>query len=70
VSVVGFDDIFASSLCTPTLTTLGGAYAEVGRAAVEVLLQISNQPTRAEPAAQIALPAELVIRDSTGMATG
>ena len=69
VSVVGFDDIFASSLCTPTLTTLGGAHAEVGRSAVEVLLQISNQPARTEPAAQIALPAELVIRDSTGMVT-
>ena len=67
VSVVGFDDIFASSLCTPTLTTLGGAHAEVGRSAVEVLLQISNQPNRSEPATQIALPAELVIRDSTGL---
>ena len=44
VSVVGFDDIFAADLCTPTLTTLGGAHAEVGRAAVEILLQISNQP--------------------------
>jgi integrase len=31
VNVVGFDDIFASSLCTPTLTTLGGAHAEVGQ---------------------------------------
>ena len=68
VSVVGFDDIFASSLCTPTLTTLGGAHAEVGRSAVEVLLQISNQSTRTEPT-QIALPTELVIRDSTGAAT-
>ena len=67
VSVVGFDDIFASSLCTPTLTTLGGAHAEVGRSAVEVLLQISNQTTRTDPA-QIALPTELVIRDSTGLA--
>ncbi len=46
VSVVGFDNIFAADLCTPRLTTLGGAHAEVGRAAVEILLQISNQPTR------------------------
>ena len=67
VSVVGFDDIFASNLCTPTLTTLGGAHVEVGRSAVETLLQISNQATRPEQSAQIALPAELVIRDSTGM---
>ena len=32
----------------------------------QVLLQISNRPNRSEPATQIALPAELVIRDSTG----
>ena len=38
VSVVGFDDIFAAELCTPGLTTLGGAHADVGRAAVEILL--------------------------------
>ena len=38
VSVVGFDDIFAADLCTPRLTTLGGAHADVGRAAVELLL--------------------------------
>ena len=31
VSVVGFDDIFAAALCTPSLTTLGGAHADVGR---------------------------------------
>ena len=38
VSVVRFDNIFAADLCKPSLTTLGGAHADVGRVAVELLL--------------------------------
>ena len=62
---MGFDDIFAAELCTPSLTTLGGAHAEVGRAAVEILLQ-ANGPARdgADPP-QVALPTELMLRSST-----
>ena len=45
VSVVGFDNIFAAGLCTPGLTTLGGVHADVGRAAVEILLDAVD-PTR------------------------
>jgi DNA-binding LacI/PurR family transcriptional regulator len=67
VSVVGFDNIFAANLCTPTLTTLGGAHADVGRAAVEILLDAVG-PIRAKESAppQVVLPTELVLRQSTG----
>jgi len=67
VSVVGFDDIFASDLCTPSLTTLGGAHAEVGRAAVEILLDTVGPVgvARSDPP-QVVLPTELVLRKSTG----
>jgi DNA-binding LacI/PurR family transcriptional regulator len=67
VSVVGFDNIFAANLCTPTLTTLGGAHADVGRAAVEILLEAVG-PIRARESAppQVVLPTELVLRQSTG----
>jgi DNA-binding LacI/PurR family transcriptional regulator len=67
VSVVGFDNIFAAKLCTPTLTTLGGVHADVGRAAVEILLDVVR-PIRAKEAAppQVVLPTELVLRQSTG----
>ena len=67
VSVVGFDNIFAANLCTPTLTTLGGVHADVGRAAVEILLEVVG-PVRAKETAppQVALPTELVLRQSTG----
>lgn len=67
VSVVGFDNIFAAELCSPSLTTLGGPHAEVGRAAVEILLDAIG-PVRVRTAPpQVALPTELVLRDSTGV---
>ncbi len=66
VSVVGFDDIFAAELCTPALTTLGGPYERVGRSAVEILLDslATRRDRRRGP--QVALPSQLIIRDSTG----
>ncbi|MGH1565423.1 LacI family DNA-binding transcriptional regulator [Mumia sp. DW29H23] len=69
VSVVGFDDIFASDLCTPSLTTLGGAHVEVGRAAVEILLDMATPQGRARTPPRVVLPTELVLRGSTGHAT-
>ena len=67
VSVVGFDDIFAADLCTPRLTTLGGAHADVGRAAVEILLKAAVRGgTAGGPAVRVVLPTELRLRESTG----
>ena len=64
VSVVGFDDIFAADVCTPGLTTLGGAHVDVGRAAVELLLTAEGRAPDDQP--RVVLPTELVLRDSTG----
>jgi DNA-binding LacI/PurR family transcriptional regulator len=67
VSVLGFDNIFAADLCTPGLTTLGGAHADVGRAAVEMLLEATRPGgARETTTSQALLPAELVLRTSTG----
>ena len=69
VSVSGFDDIFAAELCTPSLTTLGGAHADLGRAAVELLLEAASGPRGGSaPAPQLLLPSQLVLRNSTGSA--
>jgi DNA-binding LacI/PurR family transcriptional regulator len=71
VSVAGFDDIFAAELCTPSLTTLGGAHADLGRASVELLLEATNGPRAASAAVpQLVLPSQLVVRNSTGSAPG
>ncbi|MBB3674712.1 LacI family DNA-binding transcriptional regulator [Modestobacter versicolor] len=70
VSVSGFDDIFAADLCTPSLTTLGGVHADLGRAAVELLLEAAGAPNRTGAAAQqLVLPSRLVLRNSTGAST-
>jgi LacI family transcriptional regulator len=67
VSVVGFDDIFASDVCSPGLTTLGGAHVDVGRVAVELLLTAGSREPDDQP--RVVLPTELVLRASTGPVT-
>jgi DNA-binding LacI/PurR family transcriptional regulator len=66
VSVVGFDNIFAADLCTPSLTTLGGSHAEVGRTAVDLLLESVAPDRRTSPPPQVALPTDLILRGSSG----
>ena len=68
ISVVGFDNIFAADLCTPSLTTLGGAHADVGRLAVEILLdrtKMIGKPSEGKP--RLVLPSRLYLRASTGL---
>jgi LacI family transcriptional regulator len=68
ISVVGFDNIFAADLCTPALTTLGGAHADVGRLAVELLLdktKVVGKPSEGIP--RLVLPSRLYLRSSTGV---
>jgi LacI family transcriptional regulator len=69
VSVVGFDDIFASQLCSPGLTTVSGAHSNVGWSAMEILLtSLSPRKEEAQPA-KVTLPTQLVLRESTGLKT-
>ena len=65
VSVVGFDDIFGASFCSPPLTTLAAPLEEVGRAAVQLL--VDDRSPAAKPS-QVVLATHLVVRDSTGEA--
>lgn len=65
VSVIGFDDIPASRLVRPKLTTIANPTAAAGRAAVDLLLQEANGSLGA---AELTLPTTLMIRDSTGRA--
>lgn len=67
MSVVGFDDIFGSELCTPALTTVAAPLAALGQYAVRTLLvdMRSRAPRATRPA---LLPAELRVRDSTAKA--
>ncbi len=63
---MGFDDIFAAGLCSPSLTTLGGAHVDVGRMAVQLLLEAAGPTQEGDEPPQVVLPTELVLRGSTG----
>jgi len=66
VSVVGFDNIFGSELCSPPLTTLAERTEDAGARVIQVLAQLAYQRI-AEPPPTV-LPTELVVRGSTGPA--
>ena len=64
VSIVGFDDTTEAQFVTPALTTVRQPLAEMGRAAVDVLLGLlENQPP--EASRHVELATRLVVRDST-----
>lgn len=64
LSVVGFDDIPESALCTPPLTTVAQPIRRMGQCAIELLIRL----IRGEPAGatHITLATSLVERRSTG----
>jgi LacI family transcriptional regulator len=66
VSVVGFDNIPESALIEPPLTTIDQSIQEMGRRAVELLIDVIEGETGR--ALQITLPTRLVVRQSSGVA--
>ncbi|MDX1417544.1 MAG: LacI family DNA-binding transcriptional regulator [Candidatus Promineifilaceae bacterium] len=63
VAIAGFDGMHSTMITTPPLTTVKQPTQEIGRRAVEVLLnQISDID---QPPEQITLPVELITRQST-----
>lgn len=67
LSVVGFDDIFASDLITPPLTTIRAQGVSAGQRAVDHLLE-RLEGVEMERAPTGLLETALVIRESTGPA--
>jgi len=65
ISIMGFDDIQAASQVTPPLSTIHQHLDELGRAALNCVQQISAGQ---QPPPIIELPAELIVRESTGPA--
>jgi LacI family transcriptional regulator len=62
MSIVGFDDVPQASLVYPKLTTVRQPLAQMGREAVNLLLQQIENPKRAKY--QVSLETKLIIRDS------
>ena len=65
LAVVGFDDIDAGRYFRPTLTTLRPPLRELGEKAVDLLIEILQNPRRHPE--QIPMTAKLIIRDSSGL---
>lgn len=64
LSVVGFDNTFASDLISPSLTTIAAPLAQMAQRAVQLLVgQIQHQHEATEP---MVLPIQLIERESTG----
>jgi DNA-binding LacI/PurR family transcriptional regulator len=64
ISVVGFDDIEAASFTTPPLTTIRQPFGDMARRAFALLLDLLDGRTPQET--RVTLPAELIVRESTG----
>jgi len=67
VSVAGFDDLQIASFLEPPLTTVRQPKVEMGRRAATILLELLEGK---ELQAQITVPGELVIRESTAPVDG
>jgi len=65
VSVVGFDDIAFAALAEPPLTTVRLPLADLGRRAVEALVETINHPEQL--GTEIHVPTHLVTRGSTAL---
>lgn len=68
VSVVGIDDIPMSAMVQPALTTLAIPKEKAGRAAVDLLVQLLENPTAPTPPV-LELPTTLLVRHTTAPPT-
>jgi LacI family transcriptional regulator len=68
LSVVGFDNIPESALCTPSLTTVEQPIQAMGRTAVQMLVKLISGET-VDPT-HVTLATRLLIRGSTGRPWG
>jgi len=64
ISVIGFDDIVFAALTDPPLTTIALPREEIGRAAVEALLDTIKDDSR--QGREYKVKPQLVVRESTG----
>jgi LacI family transcriptional regulator len=66
LSVVGFDNIPESALCSPPLTTVSQPVRQMGQRSIELLLQlIRGEGERTAEVNHITLATDLVVRQST-----
>ena len=67
VSVIGFDNIFASALVSPGLTSVAAPLTMLGDSAVRYIVACLTGHKAAE-SAPVSVPVRLIVRQSTGPA--
>lgn len=67
LSIIGGSDFPYASMISPALTTIRVEPNRVGRSAVDLLVDLIENPD-ARSVQRVALPTELVVRESTGVA--
>jgi len=70
LSVVGYDDVRLAEYVRPALTTVRQPIEEIGRRAVEILVDLIGAAATTEPLPQVMLAPELVVRDSCAAPSG
>jgi len=65
ISLIGCDNIFASDLVTPALTTIAAPMGVLGDTAVKHIIAMLNG-AKPQLAAPITIPVKLIVRSSTG----
>ncbi len=68
ISIASFDDTEMAAYLNPSLTSVRSNGYELGRQAASLVLERIQQPDR--PIRRVQIEAELVVRDSTGPASG
>ncbi len=63
IQVIGFDNIYLSSLMTPALTTIGQPITQIGTLAASRV--IDSVEGKAQPQKDTILPVELIVRETT-----
>jgi LacI family transcriptional regulator len=66
IALVGFDDIYLSQFLTPRLTTVHVPLSELGRKAVQYLLDMVNGKVDKKKSYSETIPTELKIGGSCG----
>jgi DNA-binding LacI/PurR family transcriptional regulator len=68
LSIVGFNDLFATRYMTPPLTTVGFDAAKIGELGARVLLQDIATPREKRQPVVVTVKPKLIVRGSTGPA--
>jgi LacI family transcriptional regulator len=68
VSLIGFNDVFATRYMTPPLTTVGFEAAKIGEAGAKLVLKDSGAEADKTQPTVITIHPNLIVRGSTGPA--